>query len=253
MVALGMDDSSRVGIDTPSELPIGKARLHRRRTMERALMTLGIVLLALYVAARIQGAVLSRLAVQMFKVPQECSSLAVKSHRVPDSFRVDFNLWSQSRINAYKQTFARRFEPPLAVLRVKRIDLEAPVLDGTDDLTLNRGAGWISGTARPGKLGNVGIAGHRDSFFRGLKDLRVGDTMDLVTQDQDQTFVVDDMQVVNPNDVSVLKSTATPSLTLVTCYPFYFVGRAPQRYIIHASIVPSQHLATVESSRIFPK
>jgi sortase A len=244
---------SRVGIDTPSELLIGKARLHRRGTMERALMTLGIVLLAFYVAARIQGAVLSRLAVQMFKVPQEWSSLPVKLHRVPESFRVDFNLWSQSRINAYKQTFARRFEPPLAVLRVKRIDLEAPVLDGTDDLTLNRGAGWISGTARPGKLGNVGIAGHRDSFFRGLKDLRVGDTIDLVTQDQDQTFVVDDMQVVNPNDVSVLKSTATPSLTLVTCYPFYFVGSAPRRYIIHASVVPSQNLATVESNRVFPE
>jgi sortase A len=239
-----MDDSvkthSTEGVAAPSYLLVRKARPHWRKMTERALMTLGIGLLAFWVAARIEGAVISRLAVLSFKTSREWSPLSLKSNRVPDSFSVDFTLWSQPRINSYRQTLLGHFEPPLALLRVRRIALEAPVLDGTDDLTLNRGVGWISGTARPGKPGNVGIAGHRDGFFRSLKDLKIGDTMDLVTQDQSKTFVVDNLRVVSPKDVSVLKPTATPSLTLVTCYPFYFVGSAPQRYIIHASILRSR-------------
>ena len=210
-------------------------------------MLVGVALLAFYAAARIQGSLLSQLATQTFEAQQP------KPH-VSGPLRVDFSLWSQNRISTYKQMLARHFQPPLALLRIGRIDLQAPVLDGTDDLTLNRGIGWITGTARPGELGNVGIAGHRDSFFRGLKDLRIGDTMDLVTENQKQTFVVEDMRVVNPDDVSVLRPRATPSVTLVTCYPFYFVGSAPQRYIVQASLVQSLPVSSavkMESSNIF--
>ena len=206
-------------------------------------MLLGIALLTFYAAARIQGSLLSQLAIQTFEAAQGPPSARPG---VSDPLRIDFSLWSQTRISTYKQMLARHFEPPLALLRIGRIDLQAPVLDGTDDLTLNRGTGWIIGTARPGERGNVGIAGHRDSFFRGLKDLRIGDTMDLVTQNKKQTFVVEDMRVVNPDDVSVLKPRATPSVTLVTCYPFYFVGSAPQRYIIQASLVQSLPISSVE-------
>ena len=110
-----------------------------------------------------------------------------------------------------------------------------PVYDGTDDLTLNRGVGRIIGTARLGEAGNTGIAGHRDGFFRGLKDIAPGDRIDLVLTSQTSHYVVENIQITSPDDVSVLQPTPKASLTLVTCYPFYFVGSAPQRYIVSAS------------------
>jgi sortase A len=85
-------------------------------------------------------------------------------------------------------------------------------------------------------MGNVGIAGHRDGFFRGLKDLQLGDRLDLTTPHAALAFTVDEITIVEPRDVHVLEPRSRPSLTLVTCYPFYFVGNAPQRYIVHASI-----------------
>jgi sortase A len=211
-----------------------------RANVERLLLVLGLALLALYVATRIHSAVLSRAAVLSFEASQTQSSVRQEpSGGGQGSFRVDFSLWSEQRIHAYKQSLAQHFDQPLALLRVARIELEVPVLDGTDDLTLNRGVGRIVGTARPGARGNIGIAGHRDGFFRGLKDLKVGDTIDLVMRDRTDTYAVDEIQIVNPDNIRVLRAGTTPSLTLVTCYPFYFVGSAPQRYIVHALLADS--------------
>jgi sortase A len=212
-----------------------------RVNVERLLLVLGFALLALYVATRIHSAVLSRAAVLSFEASQTQSSLRQEPSGGQGSFHVDFSLWSEQRIQAYKQSLAQHFNQPLAVLRVEKIELEVPVLDGTDDLTLNRGVGRIVGTARPGARGNIGIAGHRDGFFRRLKDLSVGDTIDLVLRDRTDTYVVDEIQVVNPDNVRVLRAGTTPSLTLVTCYPFYFIGSAPRRYIVRASIRDSDH------------
>jgi len=108
------------------------------------------------------------------------------------------------------------------------------VFDGTDDLTLNRGVGRIAGTARPGQGGNLGIAGHRDGFFRGLKDVGAGDQIELKIPGRTEVYQVDDVQIVKPTDVQVLEDRGVPTLTLVTCYPFYFIGNAPQRYIVRA-------------------
>jgi sortase A len=155
---------------------------------------------------------------------------------------VDFSLWSEKRIEGYKMSLAQHLDPPLAVLRVDKIHLEVPVLDGTDDLILNRGVGHIVGTARLGTNGNVGIAGHRDGFFRGLKDIGIGDTMDLLMPSRTETYIVESIQIVDPKNVSVLQSTNVPSLTLVTCYPFYFIGSAPQRYIVHAALAKLDRL-----------
>jgi sortase A len=130
-------------------------------------------------------------------------------------------------------------EAPLAVLSIPRIGIEVPVFDGTDELVLNRGAGRILGTAKPGQPGNIGIAAHRDGFFRGLKDIRRGDRIELRTQGDASLYAVDEIEIVQPTDVTVLRNRSSPSVTLVTCYPFYFVGDAPQRYIVHASIVDS--------------
>jgi sortase A len=88
----------------------------------------------------------------------------------------------------------------------------------------------------------VGIAGHRDGFFRGLKDLHLGDTMDLYTENGNSRYVVDEILIVPPENVSVLAPQSKPALTLVTCYPFYFVGSAPLRYVVHASITASSNL-----------
>jgi sortase A len=149
---------------------------------------------------------------------------------------VDYSLWSEKRIHEYEVTLAEHFDEALGLLRISKINLEVPIFDGTDDRILNRGVGRIIGTAHIGQQGNLGIAGHRDGFFRGLKDVNVGDTIELDTSEGSQIYTIDSIKIVSPNDVSVLKSDSTTSLTLVTCYPFYFIGSAPQRYIVHASL-----------------
>jgi sortase A len=210
--------------------------------IQRVLLTVGILLVAIFVGALIRGELLSRTAMLSFEAARRKEMVAEQVNPGGGGSRVDFSLWSDKRINAYKQSLAQHFDPPLAVLRVPKIHLDVPILEGTDDLTLNRGVGWIVGTARVGQAGNIGIAGHRDGFFRGLKDVGVGDRMDLELANRTETYVVDSVQIVTPEDVSVLRSTSKPSLTLVTCYPFYFIGSAPKRYIIHASIVHSAEL-----------
>lgn len=209
--------------------------MSKRIMIERVLLALGMALSVVYIAGRIDAAMLSHLAVRSFELSLPRPSAPERPQHRPGSFPVEFSLWSQPRIEAYKQSLAQHLESPIAILRVTTIKLEVPVLNGTDELTLNRGAGWISGTSRPGEPGNIGIAGHRDGFFRGLKDLKFGDAIALVTRNRTETYAVDQMRVVSPADVSVLRPTSTPSLTLVTCYPFYFVGSAPLRYIVHAS------------------
>jgi sortase A len=125
----------------------------------------------------------------------------------------------------------------VARLEVPRVDLSATVLEGSDDATLSRAAGHIENTALPGKVGNVGIAAHRDTIFRPVRNLRVGDLMTVTTADRVYDYRVAGTMIVNPQDVYVLDPTDHPTLTLVTCYPFTFIGHAPQRFIVKASLV----------------
>ncbi|MBS1842570.1 MAG: class D sortase [Acidobacteria bacterium] len=164
----------------------------------------------------------------------EAKSRAISKSR--EEGDIDFALWSDKRVAAYEESLGSSTDIPIAVLAVPRLHIKAAVFNGTEDLTLNRGVGRIIGTAKPGQSGNIAIAGHRDGFFRGLKDAEVGDTIDLVTPQRTYRYSIESTQIVNPDDVSVLQPTSRPSLTLVTCYPFYFIGHAPQRYIVHASI-----------------
>ena len=159
----------------------------------------------------------------------------------------DLSLWSPARISAWRITLNDPAPPPLAVLRIPKLRLEVPVLPGTDDFTLNRAVGHIDETALPGMDGNSGIAGHRDGFFRGLKDVGPGDAIEIETLRRKEVYNVERVWIVYPEDVSVLDETATRSLTLVTCYPFYHVGPAPQRYIVRA--VNSGVSATAATSR----
>jgi sortase A len=201
------------------------------RRFERFFWVAGILLLTVYAGIRIHGAVLSRRDVQRF----ERARLGPRPVEVlPGERRVDYSLWSPDRIRAYQESLKQRAAVPLAVLRIPKIGLEVPVLEGTDDFTLNRAVGHIAGTPRPGEGGNVGIAGHRDGFFRGLKDMAPGDELELETRDDVVRYRIADTRIVRPQDVGVLHATDRPTLTLVTCYPFYYVGSAPQRYIIRA-------------------
>lgn len=122
----------------------------------------------------------------------------------------------------------------IALLRIPRIALEVPVGTGTAEEVLFRGAGLVTGSALPGSDGNVAIAAHRDSFFRGLKDVAVGDLIELESLDRTTLYRVSSLKIVEPGDVQVLAPTDEAALTLITCYPFYFVGHAPQRYIVRA-------------------
>jgi sortase A len=108
------------------------------------------------------------------------------------------------------------------------------VLPGTDAGTLHRGVGHIEGTVLPGTGGNVGIAGHRDSFFRGLKDIHPGDLIEIDALQESHSYRVERTWVVDPAEVSVLAPTPGPALTLVTCFPFDFIGSAPRRFIVRA-------------------
>jgi sortase A len=125
----------------------------------------------------------------------------------------------------------------LGIFEIPRLELELPIYDGATDLHMDRGIARIDGTAMPGHdEGNLGIAGHRDGYFRVLKDIRFGDEISVTTSAGKQTYVVEQLMIVDPSVVDVLHRTPTPTITLVTCYPFYFVGHAPQRFIVQAAL-----------------
>jgi sortase A len=201
---------------------------------ERALIAAGGILLTLFFGAHLDRVSASRAALRQFEMGRAQQSTAAPGRGPGDG--VDFSLWSEERVAAFKASFFMNAPPVLGVLTLARLNIRVPVFEGTDDVTLNRGAGWIVGTAAPGAAGNSGIAAHRDGFFRGLKDVRVGDAIELQTAKATLLYRVSETRIVSPEDVEVLAPRATPSLTLVTCYPFYFTGSAPQRFIVHASI-----------------
>ena len=211
---------------TQTMSPIGARKL---RNVERILLVIGLALLAGWAAARFHGSMASDSAIKRFHADTPVN------HGSPSAGEVDFTQWSPQRITAYKGSLAAKKDLPLAILRIPKIDLEVPVFNDTDDLTLNRGVGRIVGTAQIGQPGNVGIAGHRDGFFRGLKDVGRGDVVELILPGRTDHYVVNEVQIVSPENVSVLDATPVPTLTLVTCFPFYYVGSAPQRYVVTAS------------------
>jgi sortase A len=120
-------------------------------------------------------------------------------------------------------------------LEIPRVGVDVIVLSGVDRATLRRSAGWLPETARPGKAGNAAIAAHRDTYFRPLRQVQQGDEVQITTLDARYRYRVEWTAVVAPGDTSVLAPTGKPALTLITCYPFYYVGEAPQRFVVRAS------------------
>jgi sortase A len=123
-------------------------------------------------------------------------------------------------------------------MEIPRLGLSVAIAEGTGEATLRRAAGHIEGTALPGVIGNAGIAGHRDTLFRPLKDIQEDDVIVVNTLRGEYRYRVVSTRIVQPTDVAVLNPDGREVLTLVTCYPFTFIGAAPNRFIVRAERVP---------------
>jgi sortase A len=190
------------------------------RAIEIAAWSVGLALLSAYGAARSGSAAARADALAAYRSAQPTPAAAAAADSATGGSVPE----------------AQASAAPAAVLRIPSIGLEVPVDPGTDESTLSGGAGHIEGTAALGSSGNVGIAAHRDSFFRPLKDLTLDAEIYLAAGGREWRYRVVDLRIVDPDDVHVLAATAAPSITLVTCYPFYFVGAAPRRYIVRAEL-----------------
>lgn len=217
-------------MNPPPENSIGRRRL----LVEQAALTLGVACLAMWMACYVDRARSQQQQTVRFA---EAKAAAATLPEQPDQ-----SLWSPERVVAWKSAISESRSAPLAMLRIPRIRVEAPVLEGTDEIALNRGLGHIEDTATLGSDGNAGIAGHRDGFFRALKDIAPGDTIELETLRSKEIYRVERTWIVVPEDVWVLDPTPVRSLTLVTCYPFYFIGSAPQRFIVRAVLAETTPL-----------
>ena len=222
------------------------------RRLERALFVAGAALMAVFVLAHAHRLIMVRAELASFEqlkaetVKETGPNIAgppAREEEINEDAKLqahaeqkDDGFWSIQHLRTYTLGLTRHVAPPLAVLRIPKLRLEVPVLEGTEKLTLNRGVGHITGTALPGQRGNVGIAGHRDGFFSGLREINRGDTIELLTATRTDIYVVDQIAITTPDNVSTLQAGPKPSLTLVTCYPFNFIGTAPKRYIISASL-----------------
>lgn len=154
--------------------------------------------------------------------------------------RPDQSLWNAKKIKLYEEALKADFPPPLGLLVISDLNIEVPIYNGTEEHILDRGAGRIKGMAKMNENGNLGISAHRDSFFRGLKDIELGDVVLVQSAYGVETYAVTNINIVPKEDVSVLAPVDRKTLTLVTCYPFYHIGAAPERYIVTALPVPEE-------------
>jgi sortase A len=212
------------------------------RWIERLLLAGGIACLLFAGAAALHGRIGQAYASWSFDRAVEGRPASAADFIADELFsKVDENTrkeWSAQRIRAFEDAeTAAGGKPLLGRLEIPSLDLAVMVLDGTDEVTLNRAVGRIEGTARPGEVGNLGIAGHRDGWFRALKRVTPGDEILLRTLDGRYRYRVEEIEIVAPSETQVLAPTEDARLTLVTCYPFYWLGNAPQRYIVKAQLV----------------
>jgi len=216
------------------------------RVLQWSFIVAGLCLVGFWVGVRLHGELGQSSEIRKFETARR--TLTQQTTTPPDipaptgalevDSPVDTSLWAKGRIEEYQDSLDHQFDAPLAILRIPKISLEVAVLAGTNELVLNRGVGHIAGTPLPGNGGNVGIAGHRDGYFRGLKDVSEGDIIELETLYKKNSYTITELLLVDPPDVWVLEPTDNPTITLVTCYPFYYVGSAPQRYIVRAERLP---------------
>jgi sortase A len=166
-----------------------------------------------------------------------CGAFLLRAHREQRRAAVVLN--REISIHSSDRRLVNVVEPdgPLGRINIPRLGVSSVILEGVDRDKLALSVGHVPGTALPGSDGNVALAAHRDTFFRGLEHIRAGDDIRLTSIGSDRVYQVDSTRVVAPTDVYVLKETGSPMLTLVTCYPFHYVGPAPKRFIVQAHLI----------------
>jgi len=160
-----------------------------------------------------------------------CGFIALKAER--SQVRGRYELERSSFTSALSSNLPRTGDV-VGQLEIPRLGLSTVVFEGSDDDVLDRGAGHLTGSALPGDRGNTVLAAHRDTFFRPLRNVRVGDKVKIHGPRKDSVYVVESTTVVEPEDTYVLDATTQPALTLITCYPFHYIGPAPERFIVRA-------------------
>ena len=192
----------------------------------------GVFFVGFFVVQLAQGEIQRRDGLALFpSEPNPADIAKVSGVAAPDT-----TLWAPGRISDYESSLKADIPPVLGVLKIPSVGLEVPVYSSDSDLLMDRGSGVIDGMSYPHELGNIGIAGHRDGYFRSLKDVQAGDKVFLQTLEGPKQFTVNATKIVEIDDLGLLQDTQEQSVTLVTCYPFYFVGHAPQRFIVTASL-----------------
>jgi len=206
------------------------------------LIAVGLTALAVFGGARLDAVLGQARARNAFEraLSEAPAARSPAGIAAPEPDRSD---WSPTRVRAYEQSKQAGAGAPIGRLDIDSIGLSVIVLDSTDDWALNRGVGRIAGTADFDQPGNVGIAGHRDGFFRSLKNIALHHRIRLATLNGTHEYEVKELRVVDPDDVWVLAPTERPMLTLVTCYPFYYLGSAPLRFIVRAERVTGRSAA----------
>jgi LPXTG-site transpeptidase (sortase) family protein len=149
----------------------------------------------------------------------------------------DRSLWSETRVREFTASQSVDAGPAVAVLRIPSLKLTVPVYPDESDLHLNRGAGLVAGSGSPDKGGNAAIAGHRDGYFRVLMKVQPGEIIEIQTRLSVHRYRITAIDIVDKHDNGLLTDTEDPTITLVTCYPFYFVGAAPQRFLVRGTYV----------------
>ena len=230
---------------------LGKLSPFILRSVEVVSYLFGLVFIVFFVSQLAQGEVQRRQDIAEFEQVVSASGYApgsISSSTSTSTSTVaidlstetlpapDTNLWAPGRIADYEASMQMEIPQILGLLEVPSVGLKVPIYPSDSELNMDRGAGIIDGMAYPHEPGNIGIAGHRDGYFRVLKDVRVGDKLLLQTLSGPKQFTVDTRQIIEIDNLSVLQDTQNQTVTLVTCYPFYFVGHAPQRFIVTASL-----------------
>jgi sortase A len=234
-------------MDTP---PPHRARRRRLRALEVAAYALGATLVLAYSVARLAAEAARADGVAVYQSAQALASETEEGtapSELPQDTRViDQSSWSSQRVRAFAASMGLDLRPE-GLLRIPSLGLEVPIYAGTGELALNSGAGHIEGTAALGARGNTGIAAHRDGFFRLLERIDLDAELLLHVDGRELRYRVFSIEIVMPEEVHVLADTGTSSITLVTCYPFYFVGAAPQRFVVRADLVEPMPPAAVGS------
>jgi len=218
------------------------------RFCEFAFITLGLGLLAVYAFFRMHGWFFQAYDSWSFDQVMKDRTYEADVSQLPESQpstpnvvkepeTANYRDWAPARVLAHEKSLKRELRGIVGRLLIPAVNLNVIVLEGTDPWTLNRAVGHIEGTALPGRAGNVGISAHRDGYFRNLGHIAKGDEISILTPEKTYTYAVESTHIVNPGDIEVLAPSDQPVLTLVTCFPFYFVGDAPQRFIVKAQLI----------------